>query len=106
MVYTVGPSAGHLKKNHFEFKLGSETLSVPKIEFFSADVEEWVAETGTNPTVLRRAYIIGLFTACDPEVGKKVEAARLSRDQLNDLYEAWGAASKVDEGKSSRSANS
>lgn len=106
MVFKVPAPAGHLKKNRFEFQLGDETLSIPKMEFFTIEAEEWAMKAATDPTILRRAYIIGLFAACDPEVGEKIEAARLTRDQLGALYDAWGEASKVDPEKSSRSADS
>lgn len=102
MVFKVPPPAGKLKKNRFEFELGGETLSVPKLEFLSADSEDLLKADETM-RLLKTEYVMRLIEAESPEAGAKVRAARLSRDQLNDLYQAWSESSKVTTGESSLS---
>ncbi|MGW3545897.1 hypothetical protein ACWDNI_35895 [Nocardia niigatensis] len=87
------------------FKLGDETLDLPKVQYLPAEAEDYIAEvTGKNLSIA--AYTLGLMEATDPEVGAKVRAARLARDQVEDLLVAWREASSVTEGESSDSAKS
>lgn len=99
-VYKVTSGAGALKKNRFEFTLGEETLSLPRQEFMPADGEDYITEHAQRPEMSRRSYILGLIAAVDPAVGEKVDAARLGRDELSGLFEAWLESSAVDPGKS------
>ncbi|WP_342800971.1 hypothetical protein [Nocardia sp. No.11] len=107
-VFNVPARAGDLKKNRFEFKIpgSTEVLSLPFQEFMPAEGEEYIDENVRDPKLSRRQYILGLMAAIDPAVGEKVAAAALDRKQLGDLFDAWLAASAVDPGKSSRSADS
>ncbi|MBF6189423.1 hypothetical protein [Nocardia farcinica] len=105
MVYQIPAPAGHLKKNRFEFKLGDEILSLPKIEFVPPEADEYLAEV-TAKALPQREFILGFIGSIDPDIEKKLREARLSRDQLDDLYGAWGRASRVGAGESSASERS
>ncbi|MBF6363213.1 hypothetical protein IU447_24150 [Nocardia farcinica] len=105
MVYQIPAPAGHLKKNRFEFKLGDEILSLPKLEFVPPEADEFLAAVDTT-TLTQTEFILGFIGSVDPDIEKKLREARLSRDQLNDLYGAWGRASRVGAGESSASERS
>lgn len=105
MVFQIPAPAGNLKKNRFEFDLGGETLSLPKIEFVPAEADDYLSEV-SGKALPQKEFILGFIEATDPEVGKKVREARMSRDQVDALYTAWGKASKVDAEKSSASERS
>ncbi|MGH8964648.1 MAG: hypothetical protein ACRDXB_04865 [Actinomycetes bacterium] len=104
MVFKVPPPAGKLKKNRFEFDLDGETQSVPKLEFLSAESEDLLKSDDTV-RLMKTEYIMRLIEAESPEAGAKVRAARLSRDQLDALYQAWSDSSRVTTGESSHSEN-
>jgi hypothetical protein len=104
-VFTVPEPAGRLKKNRFQFRLGDAVESLPKMEFAPPEVDEFL-DSVQGKRVMQADYIIGLMVAYDPEVGEKVKAARLHRDQLRALHKAWDSASKVDVEKSSGSDDS
>lgn len=105
MVYKIAPTGANLKKNRFEFDLGGETLSLPKIEYVPAEADEFTA-TPEARELTRREFVLQFAGACDPDVEKKLREAGLHRDQVNGFYEAWLAASKVTPGESSASESS
>lgn len=105
MVFKIPPPAGSLKKNRFEFELGEEVLSLPKLEFVPPEGEDYLDES-SEKGLTRYQFIQGFMAAIDPDLGKKVAAARLARDQLYALYDAWTSASKVTPGESSASESS
>lgn len=104
-VFEIPSPAGDLKENRFEFKLGTKTVSLPKMEFLPPDGEDFIDSAATKP-MSNRTYFLGLVEAIDPEIGKALRAKRLHRDQIIALHEAWKDSSKVDEGESSASADS
>lgn len=104
MVFKVPAPAGHLKKNRFHFELGGEILSLPKMEFVPPDADDFLKDM--SPDLTRKDFVLGFIEACDPEVGKKVHEARLHRDQVYALQDAWIAASKLNPGESSASESS
>lgn len=105
MVFQIPAAAGHLKKNRFEFALGEETLSLPKLEFVPSESDDYLADVAIR-ALPQKEFILGFIEATDAEVGKKVREARLSRDQVDALYTAWGKASKISVGESSASESS
>ncbi|KIA63001.1 hypothetical protein [Nocardia vulneris] len=105
MVFEIPAAGARLKKNRFEFKLGDETVSVPKLEFIPAEAEDYLEEVNGKGLSMYR-FVIGFIASFDPDLGKKLHEARLSRDQITDLYAAWGASSKVSTGESSASESS
>ncbi|WP_040815049.1 hypothetical protein [Nocardia concava] len=105
MVFQVPESKANLKKNRFEFKVAGEVLSLPKMDYMPSEVDDYlVSIQGTNLSIT--AYLLGIITACDPEVAERIRAARLNRDQIQSLLDAWREASKVTEGESSDSSKS
>lgn len=102
MAFKVPESKAHLKRNRFEFELGGEVLSLPKLDYTPASGDEYLA-TAASRSLPFAGYVLGFMEACDPEVGAKVRAAKLNRDQLEALHTAWKGSSKVDEGESSNS---
>lgn len=105
MAFKIPESKGHLKRNRFEFELGGETLDLPKMEYTPATGDEYLAEAA-KLSMPFTAYVLGFMEAVDPEVGAKVRAAKLDRDQLEALHAAWKDSSKVAEGESSNSSKS
>lgn len=110
-VFEIPSPAGHLKINRFEFKLGGKTVSLPKMEFLPPEGEDFIDKAAVKP-MSNRDYFLGLVDAIgeaaeeDAEIGKKLRAMRLHRDQLVALHNAWKDSSKVDEGESSASDDS
>ena len=104
-VYNIPAPGASLKKNQFQFRLGDIVEVLPKLEFAPPEVDEWL-DSLEGKRVQRRDYIIGLVAAFDPALGERVRAARLHRDQLYALHDAWQTASKVDAGESSGSDDS
>jgi hypothetical protein len=102
MAFKIPDSKAHLKRNRFEFELGGEVLSLPKLDYTPAAGDEYLA-TVAKQSLPFAAYVLGFMEAVDPEVGAKVRAAKLDRDQLEALHSAWRGSSKVDEGESSNS---
>ncbi|AHH22107.1 hypothetical protein NONO_c73510 [Nocardia nova SH22a] len=102
MAFRIPEPKGHLKKNRFEFELGGEVLSLPKMEYIPASGDEFLTSVAGQslPFV---GYLLGFIDAIDAETGAKVRAAHLDRDQLDALHTAWKGSSKVDEGESSGS---
>lgn len=104
-MFQIPAPAGSLKKNRFEFKLGDESVSLPKLEFLPVDADDYLDKMEGGRNVSNRTYIHGLVEAVDAEVGEKFRALRLTRDQTNAFYEAWQNSSKVTTGESSASAS-
>lgn len=104
-IYNIPAPGASLKKNQFQFRLGNTVESVPKLEFAPPEVDEYL-DSLQGKRVQRRDYVIGLIAAFDAELGERVRAARLHRDQLYALHDAWQEASKVDAGESSGSDDS
>ncbi len=105
MAFQIPADAGHLKKNRFEFKLGDETVSLPKLEFVPADADEYLNDA-VGKGMPQREFVLGFVASIDAEIAQKMRDQKLTRFQVDALYEAWVAASKVDTGESSASERS
>lgn len=101
-MFQIPTPAGHLKKNRFEFKLGDETASLPKLEFLPPEGDDYLDEVADRG-MSNRTFILGFVDAVSPEVGAKLRALKLSRDQVNAFYEGWKNSSKVTPGESKAS---
>lgn len=104
-VFEIPPPASHLPENRFRFRLGDEVLSVPKMDYVSHAANEWLNTPGSTAMSLHE-FALQFMQVVEPEVGEKVIAAKLERDQVLAIYNAWSEAGKVTAGKSERSANS
>lgn len=104
MPYTPSASAGDLPQNRFEFTIGDEVVSLPKLEFLPYEADEYLNEL--NGRITQRNFILGLIDATDEEVGAKYRASRPARDQVIDLYGEWEGSSEVTVGKSEDSSPS
>lgn len=105
MVFKVPAAAGHLKKNRFEFEFDGKVESLPKLDYVPPEGDDYIAELN-GKALPTREYVLGFIEAIDPDLGKRMRDARMARDQVAALYDAWRAASKVDEGESSGSDDS
>lgn len=107
MAFNIPAPAGDQPQNRFTFDLGSETLSLPKLEYVPYEADEFLNKLrGEAGTVTQRNFILQFIDACDSKVGAKLRKTRPSRDQVEALYEAWANASEVTPGKSSDSSTS
>lgn len=97
MVFKIPASGGHLKKNRFEFELGEETLSLPKLDYVPSSADEWMRERDRSMTATE--FILAFIEQVDAEVGAKVRAAKLHRDQIDALQQGWIEASGVTPGE-------
>ncbi|MBF6133512.1 hypothetical protein IU501_10925 [Nocardia otitidiscaviarum] len=105
MVFEIPSPAGKLKRNRFEFKLGGEIRSLPKIDYVPAEADDYL-KAMRGKSVAQREFVLGFIGACDPEIEAKMRELKLTRDQVDALYEAWGKASRVTAGESSDSSTS
>lgn len=97
MAFKIPAAGGTLKKNRFEFELEDETLSLPKVEYAPASADKFIRDRDQNMT--NTEFILAFIESVDAEVGKKVRAAELARDQVSALQKAWLDASEVTPGE-------
>ena len=93
MAFKVPAPVGHLKKNRFEFELGEETLSLPKLDYVPSSADEWMRDRDKGLT--RTEFLLTFIDQVDAEVGAKIRAAKLTRDQIDALQQGWIDASEV-----------
>lgn len=108
MVFKIPAAAGHLKKNRFEFQLPNDdaVYSLPKLEFCPSEGEDYIKES-SGKSQTNRDFVFGLVDVLDPELGAKLRASGLSRDQVSAFYETWLQAGRIkDPGESSGSESS
>lgn len=108
MVFKIPAAAGHLKKNRFEFQLPNDdaVYSLPKLEFCPSDGEDYIKES-SGKSQTNRDFVFGLVDVLDPELGTKLRASGLARDQVSAFYESWLKAGRIkDPGESSGSESS
>jgi len=83
-----------LKQNVFEFKIGTETYTVPKFEYLPVGVLEVIESTAADAI----GPFLDVFGAKDSAVGKAVRG--LDKEQLLALIKAWQADSDITAGES------
>lgn len=105
MTFKIPPPAGHLKKNRFEFEFDGKIESLPKLDYVPPEGDDYLAEV-SGKALPNKEFVLGFVESIDPGLGKRMRDARMARDQVIALYDAWRAASKVDEGESSGSDDS
>ncbi|KAA0021807.1 hypothetical protein [Antrihabitans cavernicola] len=104
-VFTVPKSLGSKRVNRFPFRVadGGKVFSVPFVQYLSgagADYLEEAAEKGHDEIRLTRR----LVEIESPDASEAV--AKMSRDQVKALGEAWAEASTASVGESLASDNS
>lgn len=98
MAFSVPESKRSIKQNRFEFKVGTKSYSIPKLNYLP--VESMESFEGDNPTPIR-----GLLAACDNDAAKDA-LRKLDGEQIEALMNAWQEASGVTVGESSASEGS
>ena len=93
-MFEVPAAKRSLKQNVFEFKIGTETYTVPKFEYLPVGVLEVIESTAADAI----GPFLDVFGAKDSAVGKAVRG--LDKEQLLALIKAWQADSDITAGES------